>query len=96
MKTFKIISITLVVSGGIFIAGSSYAALSFSSFTSTGSSVPQQSNVSKCLSVADQIAQGYKYDICTGQKLPIVSTVDPVEARFEAIEARLSKLEANK
>lgn len=85
------------------VAGSVYGALLLSTDGKAQIVVPQpvaqvdqQKTKAGCLSVSEQIAKGYKYDICTGEKLPNSFSPDQVEARFQAIEARLNKLEAKK
>ena len=125
MKTFKIIAVTVIISGALFIAGSTYAALilpSCSPFTPC-KTTPEQKQIIEaqnkkleeqrkiaeeekkkeqerlkkgCLTISDQIKMGFKYDMCTGEKLPASFNADQVEARFQAIEARLNKLESKK
>ncbi len=97
MKTFKIVAISVIVSGALFIAGSTYAAfqINLKDPSKSGVVVPSK-QTSGCLSVSEQIKMGFKYDICTGEKLPASFSADQVEARFQAIEARLNKLEAKR
>jgi hypothetical protein len=96
MKNIKIITLTFVFTLVLCVAGSVYGALLFSTDGKAQVIVPQPITQSSCLSISEQIAKGYKYDICTGEKLPASFSPDLVEARFQAIEARLNKLEAKK
>ncbi len=101
MKNLKIITLTFVLTLVLCVAGSAYGALLFSTDGKAQIIVPKpvaqvdQTRVG-CLSVSEQIARGYKYDSCTGEKLPNSFSPDQVEARFQAIEARLNKLEAKR
>ncbi|MES2930968.1 MAG: hypothetical protein V4665_04270 [Patescibacteria group bacterium] len=104
MKNIKIIVATFIVTGILTIAGSVFAGFligvpSTADGKNTQGTIfvpPQPITKSGCLSVSEQIAKGYKYDSCTGEKLPASFSPDQVEARFQAIEARLNKLEAKR
>lgn len=95
MKKF---TLGLVLGLGIAISGSAYGALVFPVGVKQSTPlVPQISQTSAYIapikmSVGDQIAKGYTFDVYTGERLVSGS----IEIRIKALEDRVAKLEAKK
>ena len=95
----KKIIIGVVIGLGLGMAGSALALPSMAPFV-TMPAMPVNNlsvdvstdtpSVKVSISQAEQVAEGYTYDIYTGAKLPLSAT----EIRFRKLEARVSALEA--
>lgn len=93
MKNIKIIVITAIICLGLATGGSVYALkVNFAGTTANTIYDKEVVPTEKRLSTQEQITKGNVYDIYTGQKL--TTELSATELRFQAIEARLDKLEA--